>query len=118
MKRDLDLIKKILEEIENRNSITPSSVIIQGEDNKIVQFQCRLLIEGGFLKGTVTDDWSQSEIWIGYITWQGYEFLQLSRNNTIWKKAKDVLKEKALTVPVDVLIKMLKMYLEQQLKLG
>lgn len=40
---------------------------------------------------------------VGSLTWQGHEFLDMARNDTIWKKAFDIIKDKGGNVTLEIL---------------
>ena len=37
------------------------------------------------------------------LTWEGHEFLEASKNETIWKKANNLIKDKGLGLGYDIL---------------
>jgi hypothetical protein len=117
MKRDLELIRKILVVLEDKRSTIAEELPIDGYDENIVAFHINLLIEAGFVKGVLGDELNGAiTAYASSMTWAGYEFLDVSRNDTAWLKAKKVLKEKSISVSVSILTKLLTMYVEDSLK--
>lgn len=97
MKLDLDLIKEILESIEqDSDGITSVQIAIDersAQDEKRKAYHYRLLIECGIIDGKIRNVGSfdgQAE-WIGYkgLTMMGHQVLDGMRNDTLWNKIKD-----------------------------
>jgi hypothetical protein len=90
MKRDFDLIRRIVRDIEDMpagsNSGTPR---YEGEDRETVAAHVVLLIEAGLIKGDVLAvTYGLPRIRISGLTWAGHDFLAVAKNDTIWAKAK------------------------------
>ena len=93
MKRDMDLIKAILLDLEEHCDATfgykPSKKTVRyaysGTDNEFDE-HCRLIEEQGLAKtiNSVTDG-----IFFVSLTWAGHDFLDNSRDSRVWKAAKD-----------------------------
>jgi len=91
MKRDMDLIKAILLESEKA---CRSGAYYQPEaysfrdlqaDEETLQEHCRLIAERGLANGTLTrEGWRFSSL-----TWDGHDFLDNARNDSVWRAAKD-----------------------------
>lgn len=85
MKRDMNLIRDLLNIIDhadypgviNRYGLNPYE--------PRVQYHLRLLSEAGFIRGVgQTSDGAISV----RLTWQGHEFLEMTRSDEIWERAK------------------------------
>lgn len=96
MKRDLDLVRKILLAIEAHEDATGHSWITLGKINnysqKQVSYHVSLLHEGGLIEAIDLSDnlkfyWEPKSL-----TWYGHEFLDSARNETLWKEAKKQMK--------------------------
>lgn len=111
MKRDLELIKKLLEKIELVSNVYDNELEIEGYESDEILFHIDLLIEAGYVKGNISQDAGNEIIgaFIERLSWEGYEFLELTRNNTIWEKSKKILKEKSVGVPFAILTELLKL---------
>lgn len=92
MKRDLDLIRTILLELEESNFIGE----IEGYAPENITHHLYLLEDAGLITQELyTNMYTQGCILDGIrMTWSGYEFLEASRSNTTWAKAKEMLLEK------------------------
>lgn len=87
MKRDLDLIRRILLDIEERGEESKrsgySSVGGNGQDPETIQYHVQLLNDAGLI---VADEVMPGQWWPERITWAGHEFLDLARNETLWRR--------------------------------
>ncbi len=110
MKRDMDLVREILLALEGIPAATsPSTPEIDGFSNEQVGSHVHLMIEGGLLDGSeVTSLQSKFPEYISLsITWDGYDFLELSKNSSVWKDVKDQIRERGVSVSFDLLRKLL-----------
>ena len=89
MKRDLDLIRTILLEIEKKPdgstyfNVKPPT----GVEMRVFMAHLELLIDAGFIKGIV-GEYALHKYEINRLTWDGHEFLDAARDNSVWEKAK------------------------------
>lgn len=117
MKRDMDLIRDLLLEIE---AMPPGSVYdssdstIEGEEPIVIREHMELLQDAAFLKGCFAE---RSGISCAGLTWQGHDFLAAARTQSVWNEAKKTLREKAMTVPIAVLSQLLVKIASRQLGL-
>lgn len=104
MKRDMDLIRQILLELEAMPwPKTPRTLKVSEYDQEEVNYHLLLMAEAGLLKlkgeekpgGVTAQPWR--------LTWKGHEFLETSRNDTAWRRAKQALSDKVGGVPFNVL---------------
>ena len=94
MKRDMDLCRKILIEVEKRPTTTESDlVVIEGYSTGEVGHNAWLLNQGGLLEGIdVTGAGDSVDLFAPRcLTYQGHDFLEHARDDTRWKTAKDML---------------------------
>lgn len=121
MTRDLELIKQILLKLEERESCSPEEIEIDGYEADAIAFNCILLQEAGFITGEMNDERGGGELiaaWPARITWNGFEFLDLSRNKDAWNKTKGFLKEKGASVSISLFTEVLKFYVKELLDLN
>ncbi|HVN97423.1 MAG TPA: DUF2513 domain-containing protein [Syntrophorhabdaceae bacterium] len=90
MKRDLDLIRLILKEIEatpagkpctNVNKISVNK--FPGYDEATIREHIKLLIEEGFVKGE-TFKGSSADFDVTGLTWKGYDFLDSEKDEKLF----------------------------------
>lgn len=110
MKRDPDLIREVLfffEERESTSIVKPGDVEFEGYDDRVVGYHMILLCEADYLSCETTTSRSTEERVINAfpfrLTWKGHEFLDAARNDSVWEKAKDTLRERGITVAFGVL---------------
>ena len=92
MKRDIDLIRKILLTFEKdqHGTILDINKRIDGYTEETIGYHCYLLIDAGLCRGddiTVVDGDSPNCVAIG-LTWAGHEFIDNARNPAIWRQVK------------------------------
>lgn len=112
MTRNMELIRAILLDVEKRKpayGIWEAEPFFEGKDAATVIEHLNLLINEGFLIGTADyiPESDFSEVSNINLTWKGYEFLSLSRDDSIWKIAKDKILKELGTVSISVLMKYL-----------
>ena len=106
MKRDMDLIREILIVIENHeHGFAPDKLKIDDYNDEQIGFHVLLMGDYGLLR---VNDFTRMDSKSpfaspGRITWDGYEFLELSRNSQIWQKAKDIITQKGVGLPFDMI---------------
>lgn len=95
MKRDMDLVRKILLKIEESpeySFISPFN--IEGYNEDQISYHIELLDEAGLIKAKELSTMGNYS-WIpDRLTWEGHEFLEASRDDTRWEKAKKTIIEK------------------------
>ncbi|WP_438316108.1 DUF2513 domain-containing protein [Sporosarcina sp. FA9] len=102
MKRDMELIRQLLflveSQVDKKELRLPSSI-----DRNQAVYHLELLEQAGYAKNNIkyADD---IPMWIySSITWGGHEFLDTIRNETVWAKVKEVVKENGGSVSMEVL---------------
>jgi hypothetical protein len=119
MKRDLDLIRKLLLAMEAReHAFVQEELSIEDYTEEQIGFHVYLLGEAGLAKvGENTHILSKSPSALPlHLTWAGYEFLEAAKDETLWGKAKEKVIKPAGGVAFGVLVEWLKA--EAKAKLG
>lgn len=103
MKRDIDLVRKILLELEKKSQPWAAHLALEGYDHEVVSYHIMLLSEANYI--TAFDASSNDGIdWMPErMTWAGHDFLDAARNDTLWNKAKQTIGEKVGSVSFEVL---------------
>lgn len=116
MKRDMDLVRKILLKVEASDG---GNVELDIPDylRDQVYFHVELMKEHGLVEALVirSGDGPQPKILactVERITWEGYDFLDAARKDSIWEQAK----EQCLKATGGLSIELLKDYLLQAAK--
>ena len=105
MKRDMDLVRCILVEMEKRPYSLPRTVklSVEGYSDEEITYHTTLLIEAGFIAGSAL----HGKWYPDRLTWMGHEFLDASRDENRWKKAKKIMMDKAGGVSFEVVKQLL-----------
>ncbi len=92
MKRDMNLAREILMELERRTFAEEySELVIEGRNSEDMMYHIKLLNEAGLIHAQDMSASSDMYFLPGSLTWDGHEFLELARNETRWNKAKDIM---------------------------
>ena len=108
MKRDFDLIVKILEYFEERQEISVvQKLSIPGYDDGVVAYHVRRLHEAGLLDAeTMTSKTTESrliDVWPFGLSWDGHEFLDSIRKKSVLEKVKRRVGSELIGIPFAVI---------------
>jgi hypothetical protein len=98
MKRDLDLVRRILLHLEEGES-SPSgwgAFVEDGYDFAAIHYHVRLLHEAGLIEA---DEIVPGQWWPERMTWAGHEFLDAARNEELWREAKRKVEKSTGSAP-------------------
>ena len=105
MKRNMDLIRQIAFRVESSESYLESSKLeIEGFTESEINYHCSLMCKAGLIEGDDTD----MEVLINGLTWQGHDFLDAARDDKLWNRTKNIIKETVTSVTFEGLIDLLK----------
>ncbi|MEX0792011.1 MAG: DUF2513 domain-containing protein [Pirellulaceae bacterium] len=108
MKRDMNLIRDILLEIEKLPAgESDSGLEIPGRDQREVVYHAHLLIDAGFVDGIFVAGPGGGPFCAHRLTWAGHEFLDAARSETIWKNTMQRINETTGAVAIPVLVELL-----------
>lgn len=116
MRRDLDLIRKMLLKIEDAPTAwAPEGLSIEGYSPAQVAYHAHLLIEAGFAEGAVLTYMESEgpEARITNLTWAGHELAEKLRNDTVWHNTMAIVKEKGGAVTIQILSQLLTVVMKQ-----
>lgn len=101
MKRDMDIIREILLRLEQHDYIDE----IEGHSAKEIAYHVSLLEGAGLVTQDIYSNLFLNDSMLDgiRITWAGHEFLDSSRNASIWEKAKNIAIEKTGALSFEVL---------------
>jgi len=104
MKRDMDLARKILLDIEKSEEPAKWRFIrFEGHSNDEVAFHMRLLAQAGLIEAKNFSSQSRIDWRAGQLTWDGHEFLDAARDESRWNRAKEAATRKTGTLSFEVL---------------
>jgi len=106
MKRDMELVRQILIAIEDHpHAHAPDSIDVPDYDEETISYHLVLMAEAGLLlveESTTFQAHGPSAI-VSRMTWDGHEFLDNARNDTVWTKVKAIVTAKGGSVSFEVL---------------
>ena len=100
MKRDIDLLRRILLDLESGSSALHDG----SEDPQTLHYHIQLLHDAGLI---VADELVPGQWWPERITWAGHEFLDLARNDISWNRAKSNVASKVGSAPFEIVQELL-----------
>jgi hypothetical protein len=95
MKRDMDLCRAILLDLEEREQGAGwVEIDIPEFSREQITHHIRLLDEAGLIDAEDLTNMSGSEWKAKRLTWAGHEFIDAARSDTVWQKTKTIVREK------------------------
>lgn len=105
MKRDMELVRKILFKIEDTvDNVAEYNLTIDGYSMEQVAYHCAILNEGEYIHA-YQGDYASNKIYsfgVSRLTWEGHEFLDSIRADTVWYKTKEVISSKGLPLVFEI----------------
>jgi hypothetical protein len=106
MKRDLDLVRKILEKLEEKPEEIVEELKIDNYSANEIMYHYIIMDEARLIRcEREVSKSTPGRVIRAYpfgLTWQGHEFLEAARNDNIWEKAKNIAKSRLGALPFDV----------------
>lgn len=125
MKRDMDLIRRIMLRIEEKADLKHEIMTIEGEDEERVGHHIDMLYKSGFIDGLRHQPMSSpfGIVMVKDLSWDGHEFIAALRNDTVFGRLKETftpaeLSSTSLKVIAEVSLEMTKVWMKQKLGLG
>jgi hypothetical protein len=118
MKRNLELVKLILEHFENKEDWShEENIINEGYDSKLISYHIDLLFEAGLINGEASTSPTGRiyDVLPFRLTWEGHEFLENVKDNFRWKKIKQIIAQKGGNFSFELIKKLAFKLAEQQL---
>ena len=88
MKRDWDLVRELLFEVEQQCSsgapIADGQIKLEGRSDEEISYHLRILIDAGLVQGT---EQKYLQVEVRRLTWEGHEFLDAARDDSRWNRA-------------------------------
>ncbi|WP_081666147.1 DUF2513 domain-containing protein [Marinimicrobium sp. LS-A18] len=94
MKRNMDLVRKILIEIHNGDhGYYQGPLVVEGHSNEEVGYHCYLLSQAGLIEAAdVSGEGHGSPHALPMnLTWAGHEFVENAYNDSIWEQTRGVV---------------------------
>ncbi|MSS11741.1 DUF2513 domain-containing protein [Clostridium sp. WB02_MRS01] len=106
MKRDMELVRKVLIKIEETvNNTAEYNIKVDDYSMDQIAYHCALLFEGGFIHD-YEGQYGSGELYsfgVGRLTWEGHDFLDKIRSDTVWNKTKETITKQGLPMVIDVI---------------
>jgi hypothetical protein len=130
MKRDMDLVRKILFVMEDNETRTifPENfpLKIDGYKKENIIYHMKIMGQAGLLNVDIEENIPNPHIQMAFpkkeytnyysLSWEGHEFLNAARDDKRWEKAKTAMSQ-AGGFALDVMKQLLLQYLKTELKL-
>lgn len=121
MKRDLDLIRRILKDVEGMPAGKPlGNITYPGYSKEIIHEHIDLLDQAKFIEVATFKAGTAKNIikyQINRLTWLGHEFLDAAKDDSIWNKAKEKFLKPTVSFSFDLLLDWLKMKAREKIGL-
>ncbi len=101
MKRDMDLVRLILLEIEKSTESEIEDLIVPNYSKEEIMFNCNLLFEENLIKNYEQDVLGYYKV--GDLTWKGSDFLDKIRDDSIWAKIKEYIKKNGMEITFETI---------------
>jgi len=105
MKRDMELVRRVLLDTEEHGGGIGWFELgdIEGHSAEEVSYHVKLLSDAGFIEA-LDRSHQRALVWHPKrLTWEGHEFLDAIRNDTVWAKTKKLVADKGSSIPFEVL---------------
>src|SRR5215208_3414974 len=100
MKRNLEVVRKMLIAIESKPTEEAQALTFPGVTASVAMYHLRLLVDGGLVRGVVQ---SEFECAVNSLTWAGHELLDHLRDEKLWNDLQERAQLKGINITVDVL---------------
>ena len=102
----MELCRKILFAIEEQYiDAAIYNLKIEGYSPTQISYNSRLLYEAGLIS-TYKSQNADNHLYtfaVGHLTWEGHDFLDKIREDTIWNKTKSIIRDKVLPMTLDII---------------
>ena len=99
MKRDMDLIRAMLLEVEKSTSPGGCQIDLQGHSPEELYYNAQLAQDAGLIDARFAHN--ATDFHVLRLTYAGHEFLDAARNDTLWAKAKEIVISKTGTLTLE-----------------
>ena len=92
MKRDMDLCREILRQMEaHPDPNAPFEINVEGRSPEEINYHVYLLSQASLIDAIDASSTTELEYLPVRLTWTGHEFLETSRDDTIWRRGKEMV---------------------------
>ena len=94
MKRDMDLVRSIMLKVADSDEPISICDFVDAEhDKQLVGYHISIMRDAGLVKASImpADDDPYYSCRVSSLTWEGNDFLDVVRNETVWEKTKSAI---------------------------
>lgn len=105
MKRDMDLVRRILIEAEKSDYPLSADVFVDSQTSReLVGYHMEIMQEAGLIRASIMHDFSgmYAEATVDYLTWDGQEYLANIKSEKVWNRVKTTVASKLGDAGFDV----------------
>ena len=102
MKSDMDLVRNLLFLIED-TKIGEVLKVPDDMDREVVAYHLKIMEQAGYVINKIRYADNKPYLIYSEITWDGQELLDSIKNESVWRKVKDVVKENGGNVSYEIL---------------
>lgn len=121
MKRDMELVRLILLQVEEagHGSVKSSDFEADGYDETTAAYHIELMGEAGLIQVNVLKFFGDAkEGTVERLTWAGHEFVDATRNEAVWRKTLQTVKQHGGLLSFDLIKQLALKFGAQQLGLS
>jgi Hypothetical protein (DUF2513) len=120
MKRDMDIVRKILALVEDQPAGDPVNGMptIGDASPATIAEHVQIMTDAGLLTGQVIGSSEQGYgVLIFGLTWKGHDFLESIRNDTIWNKIRTKIKSAGAGMTIEIIKELATSYIRETLQM-
>ena len=95
MTRDFDLVRSLLVDLEKEGE----EIYVEHEHGAEVIHQLLIMRDAGFIEA---EDRGFGEVYVRRLTWEGHDFLDSVRDDTVWNKTKSKVSKSVGSASLEV----------------
>jgi hypothetical protein len=109
MKRDPNLIRAVLLVVEAAaQPVDSRTITVYGYTREEIEYHISLLVEADYLTGIDVVSYGDRYHWVDVrLTWEGHDFLDAARSDTVWAKATSTIGQQVGSTSIEILKAML-----------
>ena len=96
MRRDMELVRKILLYVEAKGDGSSGLIQIDDYEQTLIDYHVDIMIDAGLLKGKPLRGGNRVLNHGVILTWDGHDFLDSIKNENVWNKIKGSIRDKGL----------------------
>ena len=119
MRRDMNLVRGIMLRIEAApGHVNTDEMVTANHPAGVIAYHVKLLVDGGYLEAQDVSGFGKPEWIITGLKWNGHQFLDAARDDTIWRKVTRRIGDALGSASLDMVMEMLKDEMKRSLGLG